>query len=405
MISVQKAYDIVLDKTPVLGNEQVALQHTLKRILAEDIYSDINMPPFDRAMMDGYAVRAADTANAPVNLKNIGFIAAGSVADFELQAGECAKIMTGAPLPKGADAVRQVELVESVDGETVRILESVLPTQNISPFACEVAEGDKVLTSGSFINPAVIGLLASQGKTHVQVKRQPSIMILATGDELVEPAVKPKPGHIRNSNSYALAALCAQMGLQAELLGIARDTRESVRDKIKQGLQADVLLISGGVSMGDLDFVPEIFKELNLAIHFEKVAIKPGKPTVFAGYENGIVFGLPGNPISGTTIFEVLVKPALRKMQGYPTYHNQYVEAQLVRDFKNNSGREAFHPAKTWIENGRLFVEPLNTKGSADVASYTKCNALLNCPLESKELKAGAMCKVLFINEFTRADA
>ncbi len=401
MITVREAVDIVLNHTNRKAPEKVSIADAVGRVLAEDVISDMDMPPFHRSMMDGYAVRSEDVASAPAALRVVGFIPAGSFPGFSLSAGETAKIMTGAPLPAGADAVREVEKTgPGRDDTEVRILEAVRAGQNVVPAASEVSRGDVVLTSGTYLSPAAISILAATGHTHIKIYSAPRVAVLATGDELVEPSVVPMQGQIRNSNSSSLQAHCRALGLECDLLGIAKDDKIALKQRIQRGLSYDVLLITGGVSMGDLDYVDDVFRELGLRILFQKVAIKPGKPTVFALYENRPVFGLPGNPVSGATVFEVIVRPALRKMMGYPTWQNQIVRARLTSMFRNKSNRENYHPSVTWYEEGQFFCRPLDTRGSGDVASYAHCNSYLICPQEQKEVGKGTEIDVLLRDDY-----
>ncbi|MCA9732405.1 MAG: molybdopterin molybdotransferase MoeA [Deferribacteres bacterium] len=395
MISVAEAKSIIFQQTTVLGMETLELVHAFDRSLGEDVFSDIDMPPFHRSMMDGYAVRSADVLNAPVTLRNVGFIAAGDFPEFRIHAGETAKIMTGAPLPLGADSVREVELVESgAEENSVVILQATKPGLHVVEKASEIARGQLVLSAGTMINSAVSGVLATVGKPSVVVHRKPTVAILSTGDELIPPSENPVQGQIRNSNSYTLHAMCKRFGLECTLLGIVKDQRQLLEEKIFEGLRADLLLITGGVSMGDLDFVRDIFKKLELEIFFEKVKIKPGKPTVFAKHKNGLVFGLPGNPVSSSTVFEVLVRPAILKMMGRIAPENTLVVSETTDVFYNRSNRENYHPGITSYKNEHFFTRPLKTKGSGDIAGFAKHNSLLICPPEVIELPAGSSCKV-----------
>jgi len=401
MISVRQASEIVLNASPLQRVETVAIENAPGKVLAEDVRSDMDMPPFHRSMMDGYAVLAADTQSAPVNLRVVGYVPAGSFPKFHLQRGEAAKIMTGAPVPRGADAVREVEKTkERAHGSEVQILEAVATGQNIVPQGAEVKTKQVILPAGTYIQSSVVGLLAAAGAAEVKVFRAPQIAVLATGDELVDPHLKPKQGQIRNANSYMLMALCRQMGLQPQFLGIAKDEPTSLRNKIILGMKNDVLLVTGGVSMGDRDFVFDILKELGLEIFFKKVAIKPGKPFVFGRVKNKLVFALPGNPVSSSTVFEVLVRPALRKMMGFPVYRNPVVRARLTEYFRNKSGRENYHPCITWYENGCFYCRPLSTKGSGDLMGYARSNSYLICPIDKKELVQGQEIEVLLRDDY-----
>jgi molybdopterin molybdotransferase len=269
----------------------------------------------------------------------------------------------------------------------VEILESVAFGNNVSPLGSEAHQGEIVLPAGAFISPGVVGLLAAVGKSEIPVYRAPTVGILATGDELVEVTAKPALGQIRNSNSFTLFAQVRQAGGQPQLLGVAKDNKSVLRSRIAEGQQYDLFLATGGVSMGELDLVEEVFAESGGQIFFNKIAMKPGKPVVMArSAAGGLVFGLPGNPVSATTVFEVLVRPVMRKMMGFPVYQNQMVLATLTEPFANRFGRENYAPAVTWFEEKRFLVRPLKSKGSGDVVTYAKSNSYLICPIHRTDL-------------------
>jgi molybdopterin molybdotransferase len=388
MITVRQALEIALQKTTRLPIETLPFLESAGRILAEDVISDVDMPPFPRSTMDGYAVRSAEVRSVPARLQVAGTIPAGSYPNFSLQPMQAAKIMTGAPLPPGADAVQMVEKTRSLEeGTAVAILESVAAGNNVSPLGSEARRGEVVLPAGQFISPGAIGLLAAVGKSTVAVYRAPAVGILATGDELVEVDAKPERGQIRNSNSSTLYAQVRQAGGRPDLLGVAKDTHANLRHRIADGLHYDLFLATGGVSMGDLDLVEDVFAEFGLEVFFDKIAMKPGKPVVMArSNRGGIIFGLPGNPVSATTVFEVLVRPVMRKMMGFPVYQNQMVLATLTEPFANRSGRENYAPAVAWYEEKRFMVRPLKSKGSGDVVTYAKSNSYLICPIDRTDL-------------------
>ncbi len=401
MISVDKALQIVLDQSVHLQTETIALENVNGRVLGENIISDIDMPPFARSMMDGFAVRSADVADAPTVLKNIGFIPAGTFPGLHLHEGEIAKIMTGAPLPEGADSVREIEKTKpGCKASFIKILEPLLPGMHVVPKGAEIENGKQVLEAGLFITPAIAGVLATVGITEVCVFKKPTVSILSTGDELVSPAEIPGPGQIRDSNSYTLLAHCQCLGIRCEKIGIAKDQRNHLQQHIARGLESDVLLISGGVSMGDLDFVKDVFESFHLKIWFSKVAIKPGKPTIFATHPKGLVFGLPGNPVSGATVFEVFVRPALRKISGFKNFGNFIVESTIIDKFSNKSSRTNYHPAFTFYERGEFFTRPIQTKGSGDITSYSKLNSFLICPAATTVLEKGGRCKIQLSQNF-----
>jgi len=402
MITVRQALEIALQKTARLPIATIPLLESSGHILAADVISDVDMPPFPRCTMDGYAVRSADVHNAPARLQVVGTIPAGSYPNFSLQPQQAAKIMTGAPLPYGADAVQMVEKTRPLeDGSAVAILESVPAGHNVSPLGSEARQGEVVLPAGKFISPGVIGLLAATGKSAVAVYRAPIVGILATGDELVEIEAKPGRGQIRNSNSATLYAQVQTAGGRPDLLGVAKDAKASLRHRIADGLHYDLFLATGGVSMGDLDLVEEVFAEFGLEVFFDKIAMKPGKPVVMArSNRGGIIFGLPGNPLSATTIFEVLVRPVMRKMMGFPVYQNQMVLATLTEPFANRSGRENYAPAVTWYEEKHFMVRPLKSKGSGDIVTYAKSNSYLICPIDRAELAPDETVVVMLRPDF-----
>ncbi|MDZ7269203.1 MAG: molybdopterin molybdotransferase MoeA [candidate division KSB1 bacterium] len=400
MIPLQQAVELVMQNTGRLPAETVDLLQAAGRVLAEEIISDRDQPPFARSSMDGYALRAADVAPAPVQLQVVGFIPAGTFPDFQIQQGQAAKIMTGAPLPAGADSVQMIEKTRPAAGDRVEVLEAVPPGHNVSPQGSEAAAGQVVARAGSFVSPAVIGLLAAVGKSRVRVYRRPAVAIIATGDELVEIDQTPKLGQIRNSNSFALAAQVARLGATARLWGMARDQQQQIRELLQRGLACEVVVLTGGVSMGDLDLVEDVFQELGLQIHFNKVAVKPGKPVVFATCGDKLVFGLPGNPVSAATTFELLVRPAIRKLMGFSVYSNQIVAAQLEAPIINRSQREYYAPATAWYDGRQFRVRPLASKGSGDQVTYAQSNCYLICPREVVELHAGETVRVMLRPEF-----
>jgi molybdopterin molybdotransferase len=317
MISVEEALEILLANLPERRVDQIPFQSALGRILAENLAATSNVPPFHRSAMDGYAVCAADVENAPVDLVIAGESRAGAGMPGKLKAGEAMSIMTGAPVPEGADAVQIIELCEvSADRASVRILKPVRGDENVALRGSEAKDGEVVLESGHRVGPAEIAVMATFGYSQVKVYRKPSVAIFATGDELVEFDQAPQPGQIRNSNAYCLASQLRYLDLEADYLGIVIDDKEELREKMLSGLKRDVLIITGGVSMGEYDFVRDVFKDLELEILFNKVAIKPGKPTVFARRGDRLVFGLPGNPISALVTFECFVRPVLGRLCG-----------------------------------------------------------------------------------------
>ena len=398
MIPIAKALEIVLQQSPGPKAESVALDEAVGRILAEDIIADTDLPPFDRAQMDGYAIRAADAASTPARLRLAGESVAGAGWHHEMKAGEAVRIMTGAPVPPGADAVQQVELTREPNGEGfVEILEPVEAGRSIVRQAAEIKAGETVLRAGEDINPAMIATLASFGYAQVKVGRRPRVAIMATGSELVDVGEKPGADQIRDSNNYTIAAYATLAGASVERLPLAGDDTEELKKQIKAAAdRSDVLVTSGGVSMGVYDLTKAALKELGAEIFFEKVALRPGKPTVFARLGSTLVFGLPGNPVSVAVTFNLFTRTALRVMQGAakPTLPEE--TAILARDLKGSLDRESYLPAVLRTDDqGTLLAEPLKWGGSSDFVAYARATALINVPAGLKLTKAGTKVKIV----------
>jgi molybdenum cofactor synthesis domain-containing protein len=396
MIPIAEAIEIVLSHAPCLGVESVQLKDSVGRILAEDIIADTDLPPFDRAQMDGYAVRAADVATTPARLQIAGESAAGAGWHHEMSSGSAVRIMTGAPVPKGADAVQQVELTREVNGE-VEILESVSSGRSIVRQASEIRAGETVLRPGEQISAAMIATLASFGYAEVKVSRRPRVAVMATGSELVDVNQKPARDQIRDSNNYTIEAYASQSNAIVARLPLAGDDTEELKRAMREAAAtSDVLITSGGVSMGVYDFTKAALKELGAQIFFERVALRPGKPTVFARLGNALVFGLPGNPVSVAVTFNLFARTALRAMQGATQTTLAEDHAVLARDLKGSIDRESYLPAvlKT-DEKGMLLAEPLKWGGSSDFVSFAKATALINIPAGAKTIDAGSRVKVV----------
>ena len=397
MIPVEEALRIVLENTATLATEEVEFTEASGRLLREDIRSDMDMPPFPRSAVDGYAVRAKDVATAPARVRLIGSIPAGTFPNFRICEGEAAAIMTGAPVPDGADAVQMVEQSRpSERDESVEILEAVEPGQNIAPRGSEVRRDDVVLRSGTRLDPAAIAVAATVGRTRLVVGRRPEVAIIATGDELVHPSREPEPGQIRNSNGFSLLAQCGAAGINARYLGIALDSEASLRDFIRRGARSDVLLLSGGVSMGRFDLVESVLEELSYRILVDQVALKPGKPLVLAlGAEGHLAFGLPGNPVSTMVTFELFVRPALARLEGAQRPGRELVEARLTEPLSSRGPRRAYLPG--WLRAdavGKLQATPIATRGSGDIVAFSKGNALLVVPEDRERIEAGEAIRV-----------
>jgi molybdenum cofactor synthesis domain-containing protein len=399
MISVAEAIQIVRQQTRPLPTERVKLQDALNRVLAEDIVADSDLPPFDRSQMDGYAVRAEETAEAPVRLRIVGESAAGRGWHHELKEGEAVRIMTGAPVPQGADSVQQVELAHELkDGTVVELLESVEAGRSIVKRAAEIKAGETVLQSGVAINAAMMAVLAAFGYADVAVGQRPHAGVLATGTELVAVDEKPGQDQIRDSNNYSIAAYAQLTGATVERLALARDETSVLKNQLgKAAKKCDVIVTSGGVSMGVYDVTKSALKQLDAEIFFERVALRPGKPTVFARLPNGtLVFGLPGNPVSVAVTFNLFARTALLAMQGVTEPAPKYETALLARSVKGNVERESYLPAQlTTNDDGELIAFPLKWGGSSDFVAFALTTALVVVPAGTRTFEANSRVKVL----------
>jgi len=395
MITAREALDIILNNVRPLGPITVSLAHSLGYALAEDIVADDNIPSFDNTSMDGFAVRSDDIKAAPVVLTIVEEIPAGKIAEKTLKSGQAMSIMTGAKIPDGADAVVQVEWTERMDERHVKVLRSVQAGHVIRLAGGDIQKGARVLERGQTIRPQEIGVLASLGKEFVQVYRPARVALLATGDEVVPLNKKLPEGKIRDSNTYTLQALVQECGGEAISLGIAEDIREEVKSKVAAGLEADVLITSGGVSVGKFDLVIDVLKELGVEIKFWKVNIKPGMPLVFGVRDTRYVFGLPGNPVSTMVTFLKFVKPALRKMMGHRAVDNGLkVQALLQHEIKKQDGKRHFVRGILESQDGSMIVRSTGSQLSNVLTSLTKANCLIILPEGKNQFSPGEKVEV-----------
>jgi molybdopterin molybdotransferase len=404
MLPVEEALEIVLRETGALSLEDVALDEALSRVLAEDVVSDLDLPPFDRVAMDGFALRAADVAGAPVALDVVGELRAGQWPDLTVGPGQAVRIMTGAPLPDGADSVQQVERTQPLDEFRVTIRSPVARGANVSPRGCEVRAGDVVLVRGRLVDPSAIAVLATAGKARVRVARRPVVTVLVTGDEIVDAATAPAPGQVRNSNGPAVAAQARLAGATVRALGVAPDRQETIVKALGMGLGSDVLVVSGGVSAGDYDLVEPALLEQGVTFFFTKVAVKPGAPLVFGRRGSTLVFGLPGNPVSAQVAFELFVRPALLRMQGAATVSRPRITVELESGVSNRSGRKSHVPARVRFEGGRMVARPVRSMGSADLAAHARANALVVIEADRLHAAAGETAEALLLGRFLEDD-
>lgn len=355
MIPFDEALEIALNAAFRLENERIPLELANGRVLAENVISDIDMPPFDKSAVDGFACRMEDLQR---ELEVIDTIAAGQVSAKRTGPGQCIKIMTGAPVPDGADCVVMVEHSKEIPGNRVRF-----ETEKTAPNICyrgeDVRKGTLLIPEGTLLQPGHVAIMAAAGYATPLVSAQPKIAIISTGDELVEPGNFPSVSQIRNSNAYQLLAQAKKLGIHADYLGIARDSEEETLEKLNEAFAGyDVTLLTGGVSMGDFDFVPAMMQKAGMDLKFQKIAIQPGKPTVLGAKSHRLCFGLPGNPVSSYMLFELLVKPVLFKLQGHH-FSPATVRLPLERDFRRKRAE-------------RLNIVPVVIKesSSADLVDY-----------------------------------
>jgi molybdopterin molybdotransferase len=374
--------------------ESVSLLDSRGRVLAESITADRDFPPFPRSTRDGFAMRSADTAKLPARLRIRGQVKAGDAYIGSVGAGECVEIMTGAAVPQGADAVVMVEHT-TAHGESIDVGRTLGPDENIVPRASEARQGDRLLISGLRIGYAEIALMAAVGKQTVAVVPRPRVAILPTGDEVVEIDVTPGPFQIRNSNSCSLQAqVAAAHGIPVPL-GIAPDREDRLREMIAEGLKADLLLLSGGVSAGKYDFVEKVLARFQADFYFDGVLIQPGRPLVFGRAANTFFFGLPGNPLSTMVTFELFVRPALALLAGEVADPLPFLRAKLARDLRRKPGLASFLPATLSGGTEEPFVTPVEWKGSGDMASLARANCYFAVPEDAAEIRAGEWVSVL----------
>jgi molybdopterin molybdotransferase len=398
MMPYEEALSIVLSHCPTLSTEKVYLLDALGRVLAEDVISEEDRPSFDNSAMDGYAVHWEDIKDAPVELLVVGEIPAGAEENFELPRGCAVKIFTGAPIPKGATAVVPVEYTEAKNGK-VLIKEAFKEGANIRRKGEELKAGEIVLQKGTILRHYEIGLLASLNKVQVEVSRRPRVAVLSTGDEikdLGEPITKPS--QIRTSNGYTLMAGISLAGGEPHYLGIVPDEPDKLKKALSQFEDYDVFITTGGVSAGERDYIKTLVEEVGVKVHFHKVRIKPAKPILFGTYKEGggLFFGIPGNPVSCAMAFDLIVKPALLKMQSAKDYMPKTLWAKLKRDFsRRDTERREFVRAVLSLEGQDLVCDYSPKLQSHMLTSYVGANCYMIVREGVKELKAGELVEVV----------
>lgn len=400
MISAGEALALVLRDLRLLDSEQVALADAAGRVLAADVISDRDVPPFRNSAMDGYALRSEDTSGSelPIRLRILEVVGAGSMPTLQVETGTATQIMTGSVMPDGADAVVKVEDTE-VDGDRVVIRQGCPAGANVRLPGEDVRRGDTVLKAGRQLRPADVGLLASLSCARVQVRRQPIVAVLATGDELVDVDQPLTPGKIVNSNAYTLAAAVREAGGVPKVFGIVHDTRAALREAFAEALTADMVLSTGGVSMGVFDLVRETLAGLDVKELFWKIAQKPGKPLTFGLRGTTPVFGLPGNPVSSLVCFYVYVRPALRAMLGLAQLHLPMVDATADEDIKVAESMTEFVRCILSGPSGSYRVRVTGTQSSGVLRSMSLGDALLVSPAGKGAIKLGDSVRVMLIGE------
>lgn len=404
-LSVEQARERVLARCSRLDSEEVPLLDSVGRVLAADCLSDMDIAPFDNSAMDGFAVRASSIAGAtetsPVTLSVVSYIAAGDYSEREVGPGEAARIMTGAPMPPGADSVVMIEHTDvgengAMRGGSVKVLRSTKPGENVRRRGEEVRAGDVVLRRGEIVGAPAVGLLASTGHAEVKVHRRPRVAVLSTGDELVEITERPGPGKIRNSNSYSLSAQVISAGGVPLRYPIVADDPEATREAFSRAAaDADIIVASGGVSAGDLDYVRPVLEEMG-ELEFFKVAMRPGNPQTMGSLQGLPFFGLPGNPTSTFVGFEVFLRPALRFMQGHASLYRAMGSAVLEHDVKKKPERRYYLRGRVHRdERGRLVASLTGSQSSALLMAAHKGNCLLVLPQGESRFAAGSDVEIM----------
>ena len=388
MILFEEALELVKQTEFVKVTERVSFDRSEGRVLAEDIRSDMMMPPFDKSAVDGYACRREDLGN---ELELIEVIPAGKATEKTVGPNQCAKIMTGAPVPEGADAVIMVEDTEETAAGKIRYLKEKVK-DNVCYRGEDIQEGAVVLQKGTLIKPQHIAVLATVGAVGPLVYKKVKVAVISTGDELVEPDKKPGISDIRNSNAYQLKAQIERMGAIADYVGIALDNEESTRKMITRAFDGnDMVLLTGGVSMGDYDFVPKVLNELGVETKFKSIAVQPGRPTVFGTRQRQFIFGLPGNPVSSFVQFELLVKPLIYLLTGYD-YQPLNLKLPMGETYtRRKSQRLSWLPVQI---NEHSEVIPLEYHGSAHINALTVANGLIAIPIGQTQLNKGELVNV-----------
>ncbi|HET7841847.1 MAG TPA: gephyrin-like molybdotransferase Glp [Terriglobia bacterium] len=398
MLSFEQALTIIQARVagahPVPPAETVRLRAARGRVLAEEIVADRDYPPFNRSTRDGFAVRSSEAAHPPVVLQRIAELRAGEHFQGRAVAGQCVQIMTGAPVPEDFDAVVMIEHVRA-EASRVEINRALRPWENVVRRGSEAAAGSRILPPGRRLGPGEIGLLASVGKAQVSVFARPRVAVIPTGDEIVAVEQTPQWFQIRNSNAEMLAAQVESAGGVAAVQSIAADDEDALRRTILQGLEADLLILSGGVSMGKYDLVKQVLEELGAEIYFHGLAIRPGKPLLFGRARNKFFFGLPGNPVSSHVTFELFARPVVDALGGAGMEPPVFLRARLGKAMKHKNGLTTFLPARVEMTQGEAVASVVGWQGSGDLVGVAQANCFLVLHPEQQDLAAGEWVDIL----------
>jgi molybdopterin molybdotransferase len=401
-VSIEEAKKIILSSVSPLSFENVSIMDASNRVLYEDIISDIVLPPFDNSSMDGYAIIADDTRGAsknnPVKVQMIGEIQAGEpLTGKQVTKGTAIRIMTGAPIPAGADAVIQFEDTGE-EGTYVKIFREIVKHENYRFAGTNIKKGDKLLRKGDRLKSADVGILASLNRSVVKVYKQPTVSIISTGDELADIGEEIKAGQIRNVNAYTLYSEIKKYSALPFYLGITKDILKDTKEIFLRALTSDVVISTGGVSMGKYDFVKEIYSDLNIKMLFERIKIKPGRPCTFGKKDNKLIFGLPGNPVSTMTSFIQFVRPALLRLMGAKRINKPIVNAFLEEDIDKQSGRVFLARGYFTIKNNEFYVLPVaDNRDSSVLRTMSEANCLIVIPENITKVKAGEKVAIQLI--------
>lgn len=417
MIPIPEAIKIIKRETPCLLSETIELENSIGRVLAEIVKADMDLPPFDRSQMDGFAVRVEDLQHIPAHLRIIGESVAGGGFDGKLKPKEAVRIMTGARVPIGANTVQKVESTKENYG-FVEIWETAAKGQNINKTASEIKKGAKIFAKGEIVTEQMIAALASFGYQNLKVFQKPSVEIISTGSEIVEISEKPQKDQIRNSNSMMLKILTEKAGANAKILPHVHDDFETLKHKIAEAVgigaeipisnfkikksqirnpKSKILIITGGVSVGDYDFTKPVLKELGAEIFFEKVSLKPGKPTVFARLNDVLIFGLPGNPVSVAVTHYLFARTAILQMQSAKSSELKSGFAVCSDKIKSAKERDCYLPVSlSTNKKGQLIIESLRFSGSSNFIAFSRADALVFVP-QGKDLEKGKVAEILFL--------